>query len=190
LGGPPPDHILETFNRMAERVPAGSDKLIFTPWLNGERTPVENHLIRGGFFNQSLSHTRAHFIRAVFEGVAYNTRWMHEHVERYVKKRFDAINFIGGGANSSLWCQIHADVLDRRIRRVKQPGLANVRGAALLGSLALGHITVDDIPERVEITDTYEPNPENREIYDELFGEFLNIYKDNKQTYARLNATA
>ena len=187
--GAAPDDVLETFCRMAERVPAGSDKLIFTPWLNGERTPVENHLIRGGFFNQSLSHTRAHIIRAVFEGVAYNTRWMHEHVERYVKKRFEAINIIGGGANSSEWCQIHADVLDRRIRRVKQPGLANVRGAALLGSLALGYITVDDIPERVKITDTYDPNPENREIYDQLFGEFLNIYKNNKQMYARLNAT-
>ena len=106
-----------------------------------------------------------------------------------MKKRLDAINFVGGGANSDLWGQIHADVLDRRIRRVKQPGLANVRGAALLGSLALGYITVDDIPERVEITDTYDPIPENRKVYDELFAEFLNIYKNNKQMYARLNAS-
>lgn len=188
-GGGVPDDALETFNRMAERIPAGSNKLIFTPWLNGERTPVEDHHVRGGFFNQSLSTTRAHMVRAVFEGVAYNTRWMHQHVERFVKQRLDAINFIGGGANSSLWCQIHADVLDRSIRQMKEPGLANVRGAAFLGSLALGFITVDDIPERVPIVQTYDPNPEHRGIYDELFTEFLNIYKNNKRTYARLNET-
>ncbi|MDP2859989.1 MAG: FGGY-family carbohydrate kinase [Bacillota bacterium] len=189
-GGAAPADAFEAFDRMAERVPAGSDKLIFTPWLNGERTPVENHLIRGGFFNQSLNTTRAHFIRAVLEGVAYNARWMHQHVERFVKKRFDGINFIGGGAKSSLWCQIQADVLNRTIRQVKDPSLANVRGAAFLALVALGYITFDDIPERVEITKTYEPDPDNRKIYDELFAEFLNIYKNNKRAYARLNATA
>jgi xylulokinase len=187
--GAPPDDALETFNRMAERVRAGSDKLIFTPWLNGERTPVENHLVRGGFFNQSLTTTRAHLIRAVFEGVAYNTRWMHRSVERFVRRRLDGINFIGGGANSSLWCQIHADVLDRTIRQVEDPVLANARGAAFAGSVALGYITFDDIPERVKITKTYNPSPDNRKIYDELFREFLNIYRNNRAAYARLNAT-
>jgi xylulokinase len=188
--GAPTEDVLETFNRMAERVPAGSDKLIFTPWLNGERTPVEDHLVRGGFFNQSLSSTRAQFIRAVFEGVAYNTRWMHQTVERFVKKRLDGINFVGGGAKSHLWCQIHADVLERTIRQVKEPGLANVRGAAFVASAALGYITFVDIPHLVEITASYEPNPDNRKIYDELFTEFLNIYKNNKRMYARLNAEA
>jgi len=188
-GGAAPADVLDAFNRIAERVPAGSDKLIFTPWLNGERTPVENHLVRGGFFNQSLTTTRAQLIRAVFEGVAYNTRWMHRSVEKFVKRRLDGINFIGGGAKSSLWCQIHADVLDRTIRQVEEPGLANARGAAFAGSAALGYITFDDIPERVKITRTYDPNPDNRKIYDELFGEFVNIYKNNKGTYARLNAT-
>ena len=187
--GRAPDDILDTFNRMAERIPPGSDKLIFTPWLNGERTPVENHLVRGGFFNHSLTTTRAHLIRAVFEGVAYNTRWMHEHVERFVKRRLDNINFVGGGAKSSLWCQVHADVLDRTIRQVEQPGLANARGAALIASVALGRLSFDDIPERTRFAAAYEPNPDNRTIYDELFSEFLSIYKNNKQMYARLNGT-
>jgi len=187
--GRAPDDVLDTFNRMAERIPPGSDKLIFTPWLNGERTPVENHLIRGGFFNQSLTTTRAHFIRAVFEGVAYNTRWMHEHVERFARRRLDNINFVGGGAKSSLWCQVHADVLDRTIRQLKEPGLANARGAGLLASVALGRLSFDDISDRTSFAATYQPNPDNRAIYDELFGEFLSIYKNNKQMYARLNGT-
>ncbi len=185
--GPPPDGVLDVFNRMAERIPPGSDKLIFTPWLNGERTPVENHLLRGGFFNQSLSTTRAHMVRAVFEGVAYNTRWMHQHVEKFTRRRLDNINFVGGGARSRLWCQIHADVLDRKIRQVDQPSLANARGAALIASVALGRLSFDDIPERTRFTASYEPNPDNRAIYDELFGEFLSIYNNNKRMYARLN---
>jgi xylulokinase len=185
--GPPPPDVFETFCRMAAAIPPGSDRLIFTPWLNGERTPVEDHRIRGGFFNQSLSLTRAHFIRAVLEGVAYNTRWMHQAVEQFAKKRMDAINFIGGGANSDVWSQIHADVLDRTIRQVEQPSLANARGAAFSASVALGYLTFDDIPDRVRIANTYEPNPDNRKIYDELFGEFINIYTNNKKAYARLN---
>ncbi len=115
---------------------------------------------------------------------------MHRSVEKFVKRRLDGINFIGGGAKSSLWCQIHADVLDRTIRQVEEPTLGNARGAAFAGSVALGYITFDDIPERVKITRTYEPNPDNRKIYDELFGEFVNIYKNNKGAYARLNARA
>ena len=183
-----PEDALELFNRAAERVPAGSGKLIFTPWLNGERTPIEDPLVRGGFFNQSLATTRAHMIRAVFEGVAYNTRWMHHHVERCVKRRLDDIRFVGGGAASDLWCQIHADVLDRTIRQAKEPRLANVRGAAFAASVALGYLTFEDVPDRVEFTKTYEPKPEHRAIYDELYREFLNVYKNNKRSYARLNA--
>ncbi len=188
--GATPDDVLDTFNRIAERVPAGSGKLIFTPWLNGERTPVEDHRVRGGFFNQSLTTTREHMIRAVFEGVAYNTRWMHRSMEKFVKGRLDGINFIGGGAKSSLWCQIHADILDRTIRQVEEPRLANARGAAFAASAALRYITFDDIPDRVKIIETFEPNPDNRKIYDELFGEFLNIYKNNRRAFARLNARA
>jgi xylulokinase len=185
-GGPPAD-VFERLDCMAARVPAGSDKLIFTPWLNGERTPVDDHLVRGGFFNQSLGTTRAHLVRAVLEGVAYNTRWMHQYVERFVGRHFKAINFVGGGARSNLWCQIHADVLNRTIRQVRDPVLANVRGAGLLALLALQHLTVKDISERVEFNATYEPEPQHRKVYDQLFREFVNIYKSSKRIYARLN---
>ncbi|HET7143316.1 MAG TPA: FGGY-family carbohydrate kinase, partial [Anaerolineales bacterium] len=74
--GPNPSNIYKLFDQIAERTPAGSDKLIFTPWLYGERAPVDDHLVRGGFHNQSLNTTRAHMVRAVFEGVAYNARWL------------------------------------------------------------------------------------------------------------------
>ena len=182
-----PDDALEAFDRIAARVSAGSGKLIFLPWLNGERTPVDNSGLRGGFFNASLKTTRAHLVRAVYEGVAYNSRWLLQYVEQFIKQRVDSVNIVGGGAKADVWCQIHADVLDRPVLQVKNPIQANMRGAAFLAALALGYLTVDDIPNRVEIAKTYQPNPDHRKIYDELFDEFVNIYKNNQKTFARLN---
>jgi xylulokinase len=184
--GPPPD-VFRSFDAMASRIPAGSDQLIFLPWLYGERTPVEDRYVRGGFLNQSLRTTREHMIRAVFEGVAYNARWLLNCVENFIKRPFASLNMIGGGAKSDVWCQIFADVFDRPIRQVKDPILSNARGAAYLASLGLGYMTVEDIPRHIQIARTYTPNPENRKIYDELFGEFLKVYKTNKKTFARLN---
>jgi xylulokinase len=185
--GVKPANAYHLFDEIAARTPAGSDKLIFTPWLYGERTPVDDHTVRGGFFNQSLQTNREHMIRAVFEGVAFNSRWLLKYAEQFIKRRMDAINMIGGGAKSNIWCQIHADVLDRKIRQVKDPILANVRGAALLASAALGYISYEEIPALVPIACEYEPNPAHRKIYDELFEAFVAIYESNQKIYARLN---
>jgi len=179
--------VYKIFDRIVTQVPAGSDKVIFTPWLYGERSPIEDHSVRSGIFNQSLSTTREHLIRAVFEGVAYNSRWLLGYMEKFIKRRMDPIRMIGGGANSDIWCQIHADVLNRQIQQAEDPIQANLKGAALLAAAALGYITYDEIPAFVSINRTYTPNPQNRAIYDELFGEFINIYKANKKIYARLN---
>jgi xylulokinase len=175
------------FDRIADRVPAGSDKLIFTPWLYGERTPVEDHSVRSCLFNISLRTTREHIIRAVFEGVAFNTRWLLSTVERFVKRPLDNLRMIGGGASSAVWCQIHADVLNRTIRQIEDPILANLRGSGLLGAVALGYLRFEDIPDIVAVAGTFRPNPDNRAIYNELYREFLNIYKRNKPIFARLN---
>lgn len=177
----------DLINSLAESVPAGSNNIIFTPWLNGERTPVEDHTIRGGFHNLSLHTTQDHLIRAVFEGVAYNSRWLLKYVEKFINREFEALNFIGGGAMSDVWCQIHADVLNRTIRQVKDPIQANVKGAAYLASMALGYMKIEDIAQQVEIKRVYKPNPDNLAIYDKLFREFVNIYKKNRSIYARLN---
>ena len=106
--------------------------MIFTPWLNGERTPVDDHTLRGGWHNLSLATTRAELVRSVLEGVAYNSRWLLGYVEKFIGQPFPWLHFIGGGAQSELWCRIMADVLDRAIRQVEHPIRANARGAALL----------------------------------------------------------
>jgi len=143
--------------------------------------------VRGGFHNLSLGTTTDQMVRAVFEGVALNSRWLLEAVEKFAGRRLDSLAFVGGGANSDLWSQIHADVLGREIRQVADPVLANVRGAALLTLHALGRVALEDIPAMVEIRRTYEPDPANAPEYDLLFGEFVTLYKQTKGIFKRLN---
>ena len=126
--------------RLAGQAAPGSGGVLFTPWLNGERTPVDDHLVRGGLHNLSLDTTRAQLTRAVFEGVALNVRWMQHYVERFCRRRLDPVAFIGGGALSPLWGQVMADVLGRTVTRMEDPVNAGVRGAGLLGWLALGEL--------------------------------------------------
>lgn len=177
-------------NRLAESIPAGSDKVIFTPWLYGERTPADDDSVRGGFFNLTPQISRAHLARAVFEGVAYNTRWLLDYIERFVKRRLDGFNMVGGGALSNLWCQITADVLNRTIYQMKDPRLVALRGAGFLALVAFGRATFDDLASCVQVDQTYHPNPENRAIYDELYREFVNLYRATRPIYARLNRIA
>lgn len=180
----------DDLTRLAETVEAGSERTLFLPWLKGERTPVEDPGLRGGFLNLSLRTTSALLVRAVLEGVAYNTRWMHRAVERFVKRRLDPIPFVGGGAASPLWAQIHADVLDRTIHRMAEPALANLRGAAFLAASALGLIAAEEIPKGAEVAEVHEPNPANRRTYDSLAREFLRAHRRTKDVFARLNQEA
>jgi xylulokinase len=188
LGGPGgPACSYAELDQMAGQAPPGCHGVIFTPWLYGERTPVEDRFVRGGFQNLSLSATRDDLVRAVFEGVALNTRWLLGAVERFTGHRHDPIRFIGGGARSVVWCQIFADVLGRAIEQVADPVNANARGAALLAAAALGELSFDEIPDRVRVTRRYEPDPARAGRYDQLFGEFTGFYRRNRKAYARLN---
>ncbi len=197
----PLKNVLKIFDKLAENTPPGSRKLIFTPWMYGERAPIADEYIRGGFYNISLDTTRGDLVRAILEGVAYNTRWLVESVEKYLRKilikknrklqslerAFDELPIIGGGAQSDVWCQIIADVLNIRIKRVKNPIQANARGAAFIGAVGLDYLSWHEIPEIVEFSDIFIPNPENRDIYDFLFKQFKEIYKINHKLYKTLN---
>ncbi len=186
-GGCPPD-TYRVFDQMAKTILPGSDGLIFTPWLYGERTPLDDKYVRGGFFNQSLNTTRSHMVRAVLEGVAFNGRWLLAAVEKFVGRRLERVRMIGGGAASDTWCQIFADVFNREIWQIRQPMLANVRGAGCLAAVALGYMTVEAVADAVEVDTVYTPNPDHVRIYDRMFAEFKNIYRKNRKIYKRLNA--
>ena len=172
---------------LAESAPAGSGGLIFTPWLKGERTPVEDRTLRAAFVNVSLDTDRARLVRSVLEGVAFNARWLLDAVEGFVGRRLPSLRILGGGAESDLWCQIHADILGRTIERVAEPTVANLRGAALWAAICLDRLTLDDVRALVPVTATFEPDPAARTVYEPMYREFKNLYERLHAVYARLN---
>jgi xylulokinase len=185
--GAAPKDFYKMVDTIAANVPAGSDGLYFLPWLYGERSPVDDHSVRGGFYNLSLNHNRTHMMRSVLEGVGLNARWLLMYVEKLTGKNFEAINFIGGGANSAVWSQIVADIFNRPIKQMKEPLMSNSRGTAILALLALKMISLDDVSKVVEPKKVFLPNPNNRAVYDEMFGRFVEIYTKNKPIFAKLN---
>jgi len=180
-------NVYEIMDRIAEKTPAGSNGVIYTPWIYGERAPVEDYRVRAAIYNLSLESSREDIIRAVMEGVALNTRWLLRPFEKFLRRKLDSVNVVGGGANSAVWCQIFADVMRLRVRQVKDPIQANVRGAGLIAAVGLGLLSYDDVTARVRIRREYTPNPELGDLYDFYFREFVEIYRRNKQIYRRLN---
>lgn len=122
---------------LAATSPPGAHGVLFTPWLAGERSPIDNKKIRAGFTNLSVTTTTADVVRAVMEGVCANSAWLFGPVEKFVGRRLEPLRLLGGGAQSTLWCQLYADVLERDVEQVPQPLLAQLRGAALLAFAAL-----------------------------------------------------
>ncbi len=172
---------------LAARAAPGSGGLLFTPWLAGERSPVDNRAARGGFHNLSLRTTRADMVRAVLEGVAFNARWLSESLERFVGRRIGPIRAVGGGATSPLWCSIYASVLDRPIEQVADAQHANLRGSALLAGMALGRVQPRELASLVAVEATHRPDPSTRQVYDRLFAEFPALYSAQKGLFTRLN---
>lgn len=136
----------DELGRLAGTSPPGSNGVRFTPWLAGERSPIDNKHIRAGFTNLSLTTTSADLVRSVMEGVAANSSWLFGYVEKFAGRSLSPIRMVGGGAQSPLWCQIFADTLNREVHQIDQPLLAQLRGVALLAGPALGHHSLTEIP--------------------------------------------
>ncbi|MGV8025986.1 MAG: FGGY-family carbohydrate kinase [Anaerolineaceae bacterium] len=179
--------IFKVLDQIAERVPAGSHGVIYTPWIWGERAPVDDRTVRAGLFNISLNNNREDIIRAFLEGIAFNTRWMLAPVEKFLKRKVETMTIVGGGAQSNVWCQIFADVMNMEIKQAADPICANARGAAWIAAAGLGEIRFADIPRLVSFQHTYQPKATNRSIYDDRFAIFCSVYKQMKGIYQKLN---
>lgn len=180
--------IFKVLDQIAARVPAGSNGVLYTPWIWGERAPVDDKTVRAGLYNLSLHNTREDIIRAFLEGIAFNTRWLLKPVEKFLGRKTQSINIVGGGAQSDVWCQVFADVMNVEIKQVADPVYANARGAAWIGAVGLGEISFDDVPGLVQFRRSYPPDSGNRAIYDERFAVFVEIYRQTKTVYRKLNA--
>lgn len=163
---------------LAATAPPGSHGVRFTPWLAGERSPVDNKSIRAGFTNLSISTASADLVRSVMEGVAANSAWLFGYIEKFAGRTLTPIRLLGGGAQSSLWCQIYSDTLDREVRQIDQPLLAQLRGAALLAAVALGRYSLENVPD--PSATTYHPSPEEGRSMRERAEDIKSLYERDK----------
>ena len=187
LGGEE-DVPFDEVNALAAASPSGSGGVHFLPWMMGERVPMDDMHIRGGFVNLALDTERSHLVRAIYEGVAYNTRWAKDVVEGLIKQDIDSLRIAGGGAQSDVWCQVMADVLEARVERVVQPQFSGVRGAAMMALRALGEFdSLEQTEELIKVDKCFEPDPASAKLHAERFGQFTRFYKQSKRWYARTN---
>lgn len=183
------EKIYDYMDKVVQTIPPGSDHLICTPWMLGERCPVSTTTTRATLFNMSLIHTREHLMRSVYEGIGYNLRWVLENYEKDYGFSSDALRIIGGGALDDVWMQIIADITGREFFIVKDPRNAGAVGAAIVALIGLGELEgFQRAKAFVKVTKKYSPNIENKVIYDDLFKIYKEIYYSLKQVYKNANS--
>ena len=180
--------IYDYLNKVAKEAEPGSHGLIFCPWMYGERSPIPDTTVRGGYINLSLDHKRGDVARAVFEGVALHGRWMLEGVRGCGFKDV-VLRAIGGGAKSDLWMQIYADALGVTIERVAEPQHAGARGAALIAALGLGaYSDFGALRNAVKVEGVFTPRTEYASIYGDAFVTLKETYASLRKLYRRINS--
>ncbi|MCL4384829.1 MAG: FGGY family carbohydrate kinase [Actinobacteria bacterium] len=170
-------------DKEAEMIPAGSEGLIFHPYLVGEGSPYNDSHLRGDFLGINLHHTRAHFIRAVLEGTSFSMLDCLDFIKNRGIQIEGEIKFIGGGSNSNLWTSILADVFGRD---AEIPANTDASfGAAMLAGVGVGfYKSVEEaVKENSIIKSKINFNIKNNEKYKKVF----KIYKDSKEALTEIN---
>jgi xylulokinase len=162
----------------AAKSPPGSKCLLFTPWMLGERCPFIDAKARGGFMNLALNHNKRDMIRAIMEGVAYNTRWVQDMFETNLKQKITSLSGVGGGAKSSLWMQIFADVLNKPVKQIHVLQDVGSIGVAMVASVGLGvYKDFDSLEKIFKVKATYSPIEENVNTYNKMYDALKRAYK-------------
>ncbi len=165
-----------TLAREAEHVPAGSDGLLFLPYLQGERTPHLDAYARGGWIGLTASHTRRHLVRSVLEGVAFSLKDCFAIIQEQ-GLALDQVRATGGGAKSILWRQIIADVLGVELVTTNA-GEGPAFGAALLAGVASGvYASVQQACDAtVRVVERTEPQQETASVYAHRYEQYRALY--------------
>lgn len=166
----------DLMTRGARHVPAGSDGLVVLPHLEGAFCPEFNPAARAVFFGATLGHTRAHFVRAVMESVAYMLKKNLDLVEE-MGVPVGEVRSMGGGARSPFWLKIKADVLQKPVRTLEVEETACL-GAALMGATATGYFdTLEEAVARmVRLKGTIEPGTDGLQAYEQGYARYLELY--------------
>lgn len=175
--------VYDLMTEEAASVPAGSSGLYFLPYLSGERTPHADPDARGCFIGLHLSHTRAHLIRSVIEGVTYSLNDSLE-IMQGLGVPVNQIRASGGGSRSQLWRQIQADVFGNKVVTTNsEEGPAF--GVALLAAVGAGEYK--DITEAckaaIKVTKTTNPNAKSKQIYEHAKHVYQGLYTSLKRDF-------
>lgn len=180
----------ELLSRAAASSPPGAKRLIFLPYMYGERSPIWDTDARGVIFGLSLATRKSDIVRAIMEGAAYGLR---HNVEAAQAGGFHPITLacVGGGARSPVWNQIKADVLQRPIS-LPAAAAGAAMGDAIVAAAGAGiYASVGDAVEHMVTPGaTYQPRPELAPLYDELYGVFRHLYPALRADFQRLAAIA
>jgi xylulokinase len=167
----------DLLSREAERVPAGSEGVVFLPCLQGAMAPEWNGAARGVFYGLTLAHTRAHMTRAILEGSAFALR---DILEAMKAAGLDVrrLTIVGGGAKGPLWRQIKADVTGLPVR-IPTSVETTATGAAILAAVASG--IHPDVTSGVDAfvsfrPEEHQPDPERSPVYDEAYRRYREVY--------------
>jgi sugar (pentulose or hexulose) kinase len=166
----------------ARDVPAGSEGMLFLPYLMGERSPVWDGKASGAFVGLSLYHQRRHLYRAVLEGVTFALRHNIEAGAQGAGSLDEELVVVGGAAHSDLWMQIIADVTGRPVLTIEQDVEAAM-GAAILAAHGVGLVTAEEVRRGwVTLVPRAKPRPETAAVYDRLFEIYKGLYPAIKGT--------
>ncbi|USS86328.1 gluconokinase [Fructilactobacillus cliffordii] len=175
----------DLLTNIASSVPAGSDGLIFLPFLGGERAPIWDADARGTFFGLTRQHTRANMIRAALEGIVYNLYTVMLALSEVVGEP-TKIQATGGFARSELWRQMLADVFEQDVN-IPESVEGTALGAAVLGMYSFKMIdSLYDVEKFVGVTNTHKPNPENYKAYRELIPIYIRLSRALKPEYKNI----
>jgi gluconokinase len=185
-GNDKPDN-LDNWLQLAATVPAGANKLLFLPYILGERAPMWDANAKGVFFGLSSQHGQAHLARAVVEGVCYAMRDVVAAIED-TSGNIRNLYASGGFIQSDFWLQMLADVLGKKVS-INNSADASAAGAAIIGMYALGLIDNLNASDQFFKTEkVYAPREDVHQQYDALFAIFQSLYPKLKGGFEALSA--
>lgn len=176
--------VLKLLDEAAAAVAPGSDGLVFLPYMSGERTPIWDPKAKGVFFGMDFSKTKAHFIRAAMEGVAFSLRHNLE-TAGSIGAAVSSMRATGGCANSRFWTQLKADITGKVIEVPASDNAANL-GAALLAGVGTGLYRdfEDAVSQTVRILRTHTPGEGQTQKYGKNYSVYLALYENLRSTMA------
>jgi xylulokinase len=179
--------IYAVMTESAATAPAGSEGLIFLPYLMGERTPILDPQARGVWFGLTAAHHRAHLTRSVLEGVAYSLKDSLE-ILLEMGVAVAEIRASGGGGKSPLWRQIQADTFNREVVTVNASE-GPAYGAALLAGVGAGFwpSVAAACEATIQVTSSTRPDPQAAQVYARYYPVYNELYARLKTLYPKLD---